>query len=119
MKIAKEVERECLANALTTILPMAGPSSEANRKDLAENLTDCDVLVFIYGDTTQDWIRSQLRFFSKGKSKRDAEPKLLAICSGPPPKADIGISFPNAHVINCPDGWNLEPIRTLISEIPE
>jgi hypothetical protein len=117
MTIAKQVERECLANALTTILPMSGPSSETNRKDLAETLTECDVLVFIYGDTTQDWIRAQLRFFSKVKSKRESEPRLLAICSGPPPKADIGISFPNAHIINCPDGWNLEPIRKLIQEV--
>jgi hypothetical protein len=117
MTIAKQVERECLASALTTILPMFGPSSEANRKDLAETLTECDVIVFIYGDTTQDWIRAQLRFFSKVKSRREAEPRLLAICNGPPPKADIGISFPNAQVINCPDGWNLDPIRKLIQQV--
>jgi hypothetical protein len=117
MTIAKQVERECLASALTTILPMFGPSSEANRKDLAETLTECAVIVFIYGDTTQDWIRAQLRFFSKVKSRREAEPRLLAICNGPPPKADIGISFPNAQVINCPDGWNLDPIRKLIQQV--
>jgi hypothetical protein len=117
MDFAKAVERECLKKALTTILPMSGPSSEANRKDLAENLSECDVLVFIYGNTTQDWIRSQLRFFSKIKAKRESEPRLLAICSGPPPKTDIGISFPNAHLINCPDGWKLEPIRSLLSGV--
>jgi hypothetical protein len=117
MNIAKEVERECLKSALPTILPITGPSSEASRKDLAANLTECDVLVFIYGDTTQDWIRSQLRFFSKVRAKRESEPRLLAICSGPPPKPGIGISFPNAHIIECPEGWNLEPIRSLISSI--
>jgi len=117
MKVAKEIERECLQHAMTTILPMGGPSSEANRKDLTENLTDCDVLLFIYGDTTQDWIRSQLRFFSKIKPKRESDPKLLAICSGPPPKPDIGINFPNARLINCPEGWTLDPIRSLISEL--
>jgi len=114
--IAKEVERECVANALTAILPMTGPTSEVIRKDLAENLIDCDVLVFIYGDTTQDWIRSQLRFFNKVRPKRESAPRLLAICSGPPPKPDIGMSFPGAHLIDCPDGWNLEPIRNMISE---
>ena len=117
MTVAKEIERECLQHALTTILPMSGPSSEANRKDLTENLTDCDVLLFIYGDTTQDWIRSQLRFFSKVKPKRESDPKLLAICSGPPPKPDIGINFPNARLVNCADGWTIEPIRSLISEL--
>ncbi len=118
MHIAKEIERECLRQALTTYLPMTGPSSEANRKDLAENLTDCDVLLFIYGDTTPDWIRSQLRFFGKVKPKREADPKLLAICSGPPAqKPDIGISIPNAHVINCTEGWDMPTIRTLLAEL--
>jgi hypothetical protein len=119
LDIAKEVERECLRKALTTILPMSSPSAEANLKDLEENLTECDVLVFIYGETTEGWIRSQLRRFSKVKYKREAEPKLLAICSGPPPKGEIGISFPNAQLVNCPDGWNLGPIRSLISGIVE
>ena len=119
MEIAKEVERECVQNALTAILPMTGPSSEVTRKDLAENLTDCDMLIFIYGDTTQDWIRGQLRFFNKVRPKRETAPKLLAICSGPPPKPDIGIRFPDAHLIDCPAGWNLEPIRKLISESSE
>ncbi len=119
MEIAKEVERECLQNELTAILPISGPSSEATRTDLAENLIDCDILVFIYGDTTQDWIRGQLRFFNKMRPRREAAPKLLAICSGPPPKPDIGISFPDAHLISCPSGWNLEPIRKLLMEIGE
>jgi hypothetical protein len=94
---------------------MSGPSAEANRKDLAENLTDCDVLLFIYGETTQDWIRTQLRFFGKVKPRRDSDPKLLAICSGPPPqKPDIGMSIPNAHVIKCPEGWDMATISDLL-----
>ncbi len=117
MEIAKEVERECLCNALPAILPMTGSSSEAIRRDLEENLIDCDVLVFIYGDTTQDWIRGQLRFFNKVRPKRESPPKLLAICSGPPPKPEIGISFPDAHVIDCPSGWDMAPIRKLILEL--
>jgi len=118
MTIAKEIERECLQQTLIAFLPMSGPSSEANRRDLAENLTDCDVLLFIYGDTTQDWIRSQLRFFGKVKPKREADPKLLAICNGPPAqKPDIGITFPNAHFINCTDGWDMPKIRSLLAEL--
>jgi TIR domain len=119
MKIAKQVQRECLEKALTTILPYTGSSPDVTRKDLVENLTDCDILVFIYGDTTLEWIRAQLKFFNKVKSRREAEPKLLAICSGPPPKEDIGISFPNAHMIDCPDGWNLEPIRSMLAVIED
>lgn len=119
MTFAKEVERECVKNAMTAILPMSGSSAEAEsiRKDLEENLVDCDMLVFIYGDTTQNWIRGQLKFFNKVKPNRKSDPKLLAICVGPPPKPEIGISFPEAHVIDCPECWNVEGIRKLILEI--
>ena len=96
---------------------MSGPSAEANKKDLEDNLTQCDVLVFICGETPLEWIRSQLRYYSKIRYKREANPRLLMICSGPPPKGELGVSFPDAHLIECPDGWNLEPIRSLISGI--
>lgn len=120
MNVAREVQRECLRLALTTVLPIAGASSEATRRDLEEFLTDCDVLLFIYGETTPAWIRSQLRQFSKIRPQRQADPKLLAICNGPPrEKPDIGVTFPNARVINCVDGWNMELIRELISELPQ
>jgi hypothetical protein len=118
--VAKEIERECLRHALTTFLPMSGPSSEASRRDLEENLTDCDVLLFIYGDTTQDWIRSQLRFFGKVKPRRDADPKLLAICSGPPAqKPDIGVTVPNARILSCPDGWDMATVSDLLAGLAQ
>jgi hypothetical protein len=120
MNVAREVERECLRHALTTVLPIVGASSEATRKDLEESLTDCDVLLFIYGETTPAWIRSQLRQFNKIRPQRQSDPKLLAIYNGPPrEKPDIGVTFPNARVINCRDGWNVALIRELIAELPQ
>jgi hypothetical protein len=117
LPVARQIEDECVRRRLTTILPMTGASSEANRKDLADNLTDCDALFFVYGDTSQDWMRSQLRFFSKVKAQRQQDPRILAICSGPPDKPPIGITVPNAKLVECAPNWNLEPIRTLISEL--
>jgi hypothetical protein len=118
MNVAVEISRECARQALQTFLPKTLETSEATRKDLEANLTDCDVLLFIYGDTTQEWIRTQLRYFGKVKHKRDADPKLLAICSGPPaPKPDIGVTLPNAHVVNCTEGWDMLTIRTLLAEL--
>jgi hypothetical protein len=118
MNVAKEISLECERQALQTFLPKTLETSEATRKDLEANLTDCDVLLFVYGDTTQEWIRNQLRRFGKVKHKRDSDPKLLAICSGPPgPKPDIGVTIPNAHVINCPDGWDMGSIRNLLAEL--
>jgi hypothetical protein len=119
LAIAKEVERECVQNALTAILPVTGATSEETRRDLEENLIDCDILLFFYGNTSQAWIRGQLKRFSKVRPQRESPPKLLAICSGPPPKPDIGISFPDAHLIQCPSGWDLDAIRKLIVEFGE
>jgi hypothetical protein len=117
MTVAAEISRECAQQALQTFLPRTLETSEATRKDLEANLTDCDVLLFVYGDTTQEWIRTQLRRFGKVQHKRDSDPKLLAICSGPPaPKPDIGVMIPNAHVINCPDGWDMAAIRDLLKD---
>ena len=59
MSFAKEIQKECLQRALATIMPISGQSSQATRSDLAKNFTESDALLFIYGDTTQDWIRSQ------------------------------------------------------------
>jgi hypothetical protein len=119
LEVAREVERECLKNALPAILPMSGASSEIVRKDLAENLVDCDVLLFLYGDSTEDWIRDQLRLFNKMRPRREFPPKLMAICSGPPPKPDIGMRYPEGQVqkIDCPEGWDIGRISKLIMEL--
>jgi hypothetical protein len=118
LPFAKEIQKECLQRALTTIMPIAGKSSEQTRQDLADNFTDCDALLFIYGDTTQEWIRSQLRFFSKVRQRRETRPKVAAIFAGPPPeKHDPGISIPDVQTIPCENGWTLEPVRTLLSEL--
>jgi hypothetical protein len=119
LQIAKEVERECVQNALTAILPVIGATTEETRKDLEENLIDCDMILFFYGNTSQAWIRGQLKRFSKVRPQRESPPKLVAICSGPPPKPEIGISFPDAHLIQCPSGWDLDAIRKLIVEFGE
>ena len=41
-----------------------------------------------------------------------------AIFAGPPPeKPDIGIDIPGIPTIHCRDGWSLEPVRMLLSEL--
>jgi len=119
LPFAKEIEKECLQRALTTIMPISGKSSEATRRDLADSFADSDALLFVYGDTTQNWIRSQLRFFSKVRQRRESSPRLAAIFTGPPPKdRDIGINIPDLQRIECGDGgWRIEPIRTLLAEL--
>jgi hypothetical protein len=77
------------------------------------------MILFFYGNTSQAWIRGQLKRFSKVRPQRESPPKLVAICSGPPPKPEIGISFPDAHLIQCPSGWDLDAIRKLIVEFGE
>ena len=116
LSVAREIERECLTNALAAILPMTGSSAAAIRRDLEANLLECDVLVFIYGDTTPEWMREQLRFFNRVCRKRELPLKVLVICNGPPAKPEIGMKFPEANVIECPQGWDLTALRRLLAE---
>jgi hypothetical protein len=118
-----QVKQECLKNALTVFLPAKltqniDPNCEYARKDLEDNLAESDVLVFIYGNTTHEWIAPQLRRLNKVGSNPEFTPKkLVAIYTGPPPKADIGIEAPNWTFISSPTDWDLEPLRKLLSEV--
>jgi hypothetical protein len=116
--VAKTMLRELKRHNLSTIMPTYSGPSEEVRADLEENLTECDALVLVYGDTSPLWVRGQLRLFSKLKAKRSAPPKLLAIYTGPPEKQeDLGISIANAREINCGSSWEMEPLQNLIKEL--
>jgi hypothetical protein len=114
---ANAIVEECMQHKLTSIVPSAGKSCEETRRDLAANFVESDALLFIYGDTTQDWMRSQLRFFSRVRNQRETDPKVAVMFNGPPKKPDVGIHIPDLRTIPCETGWTMEPVRSLLSEI--
>jgi hypothetical protein len=114
---AKIVQQEFNARGMSTVLPLySGPAEEVH-KDLTENMKDCDVLVFLYGQAPPTWVRGQMRLFSK--LKHGARATIVAIFVGPPDEkpTDIGFSLPDLRWVNSPREWSLEHLRSLIEEI--
>lgn len=84
--------------------PVAVPIFE--QQNLDENLIDCDVLIWVYGNATRNWVQGQLRYFNKKRPLRSDHPRLLAMCIGlppdpPEPKPDIGMIFPELQQVDC------------------
>jgi hypothetical protein len=115
--LAKAIQVQFNRQEISTILPMLDLSSAATRADLEENLIDSDVLVFIYGNSPPEWIRSQLRLYNKIRPRRASNPRALAICIVPPhSEPELGMSIPGSHVIELLDG-DIEPIKRFLNNV--
>ena len=117
--IAKIVQQEFSARNMSAVIPLLAGSAAEVHEDITENMKDCDVLVFIYGNAPPTWVRSQMRLFSKLRAA--AHTKLVAIFVGPPDEkpSDIGFSLPELRRVDFPHQWSVEPIRALIREISQ
>jgi len=96
---------------------LEGPSEQV-RADLEENIVDCDALVLVYGQTTDIWVRGQLKLYNKLKPKRTSPARIVALYRGPPPaKPEVGFTLPEMREIDCRTAVTLEPVRTLVEEL--
>lgn len=100
LTIAKTIQAELSRYQL----PVAVPIFE--QQNLDENLIDCDVLIWVYGHATRNWVQGQLRHFNKKKPQRTDHPHLLVMCIGlppepPEPKPEMGMSFPGLQQVDC------------------
>lgn len=120
-EMAKEIGKICRAHRFDTIHPARGGTTEDVREDLEENLTSCEVVIFLYGNAPYTWMRGQLLNYAKlrAKSPKYADKKLTAICVLPPPKqADLGVDLAGrVERIDCVEGWDPERVHTLLKEL--
>ena len=85
--------------------PLANGTPEEVRRDVEENLSNCDGVLLIYGSSSANWVRSQLRQGRKVISQRDRPLAALAVYEGPPAtKEDLAVAIPNLLTVNCRDG---------------
>ncbi len=120
MEVAKLLQGEFIKGEIGAAIPIFGENDTAEdvRVDLEQNITDCSVLLFVYGRTTPTWVRKQILLYSKLKQKRSESLRLAALLNSPPPmKGDIGIVLPEIRVIDCSAGVLSEPIQALIAEL--
>lgn len=126
-EVAERLRKEFSGRQLEIRFPATLFAGESNMSaeeiwsDLAENLAESDVLVFLYSKASHKWIRAQLLSLSKARgaksdtTKRDK--KLEVVYIGPPPdNLDPGIYPPNVQMVTCPPNGDLEPLLKLIRD---
>jgi hypothetical protein len=117
-EIAKALQLEFGRHNFPAIVPALEGPSEQVRADLEENIVDCDALVLVYGQTTDIWVRGQLKLYNKLKPKRTSPARIVALYRGPPPaKREVGFILPEMREIDCRTAVTLEPVRTLVEEL--
>jgi hypothetical protein len=88
------------------------------RQDLEANLLDCDGLIVVYGEITEQWVREQLRQWRKILYRRDKPLRALAVYEGPPSaKQPLGMRLPRMHVIDCRRGLQQEKVQSFLNEL--
>lgn len=86
-------------------LPIQSDNPRENRRDLEENLSACDAVIIIYGVTTVDWVREQLRHCRKAIARRERPLQALALFEGPPEdKRALDMHLHNLRILNCRRG---------------
>ncbi len=118
-QVAEEISKVCAQQKLSLVFPRTEGSAQDIRDDLRSHLLMCDVLIFVYGVASYEWIRGQLSYYLGSVShQRKSLPRLVARYDGPPPaKPDPGITIYGAEVIDCTQQWNHERLRMLLGEI--
>jgi hypothetical protein len=100
-------------------IPMHEGQSDDIRRDLEENLLDCDGLIVVYGRIPESWVRQQLREWRKILYRREKPLRALAVYEGPPPesKRPLGMRLPDMHVIDCRNGLNESHLQQFLDTL--
>ncbi len=99
-------------------LPLRKGDAAAIRKDLEENLLDCDALIIIYGSISVGWVREQLRFLRKILLRREQPLGALAVYQGPPePKDPLDFNLPALRTLDGRRGINAHEIHEFIDRL--
>ncbi len=114
--IAAQLRDALRASGLGCALPLAQGSPEEVRQDLEESLRQCDGILFLYGDTTAGWLRTQQRYALKVTAGR-ATP-VAAICVMPPhceQPVDLDPILPGVIQLDLCRGLDLGPFVDRLS----
>ena len=99
-------------------LPLSKGPPEDIREDLEDNLRQCDGVLFLYGDSTMGWVRTQQRHVLKVMA--DRELPVAAICLAPPnadEKDDLDPILPNLLTIDCRTGFDLRALQPFVDRL--
>jgi hypothetical protein len=116
--LATVVGRALAEEQVECYWPLTSGAPEAVRRDLEENLGNCDGVLLIYGTSGADWIRSQLRQGRKIISQRERPLKALAVYEGPPEtKEDLAVAIPNLLTLDCRQGFDTGALKQFVDSL--
>jgi hypothetical protein len=119
LPLAALVKKELDRRPISYVEPIPGGQPETIRKDLEQNLTECDTLILIFGESDPLWVRSQLLLARKMMGRRTKPLGVIGVYEGPPPetKGDLGIKLSNVrlHRLKCHSGPVAEEFDTFLS----
>ena len=118
-QLAEAVGKALMEQDVECYWPLASGSPEAVRRDLEENLGNCDGVLLIYGASGASWVRNQLRQGRKIISQRQRPLAALAVYEGPPPseKEDLAVAIPNLIRLDCRNGFAPSAIKPFIDSL--
>jgi hypothetical protein len=117
-ELAENVGKALMQHEVECYWPLATGSPEAVRRDLEENLGNCDGVLLIYGASGAEWVRSQLRQGRKIISQRDRPLGALAVYEGPPStKEDLSVAIPNLLMVDCRHGVDTTALEKFVATL--
>jgi hypothetical protein len=118
LTVASELCRLLEQSGCSFALPLHEGRPDEIRRDLEANLLDCDALIVVHGEITEQWVREQLRQWRKMLYLREKPLRGLAVLEGPPPeKPALGMRLPRMHVIDCRLGFQAERVRPFVESL--
>jgi hypothetical protein len=100
------------------VLPIESEDPGENRRDLEQNLTECDALIVIYGMTTNTWVRGQLREAHKTVALRQQPLRALAVLEGPPEqKAPVDMKIQNMKILDYRKGISEIEVKKFLDSL--
>jgi TIR domain len=119
-ELAKEVCRILGEEGYGYAMPLLEETSKPAevREDLELNLSTCNGLILVYGNTPVTWVRRQLAQGRKILSQRDHPLDALALVMGPPAeKQEIGYQLPDMRLYDCRSGLSREVVTAFASAL--
>jgi hypothetical protein len=116
--LAERIGKHLLTQGIGYSMALQAGSPEEIRKDLEDNLRECDGLMLVYGAASPNWVRSKLRWCRKIVSQRSEPPVALAVFEGAPHEQEgIGIQIPGWEWIDCRAGKVDDCLRDIVQGV--
>src|SRR5262249_12332315 len=116
-QLSEFIKRGCGAES---VLPLERGDPAELRRDLEQNLLECDRLMIVYGATAPEWVREQLRIARKVLARRERALRGLAVCYGPPPpppeKTPLNFELLNQRTIDGSARIDEDTLRAFVAQ---